>query len=703
MATFSEALSTLDRAQLRALIRTRPDAFFPTPPTRASLATRLSLPASTARALRALNAADLRTLERLADLGAELEGVDATAGGIGDVGDTSRLRERALVYGPTSCLRIAPGALSALPFGWRISDEVPADALAKVADLPARQRRVLETLAASGGVGTTKAAAPDAPPDSPVAQLIAAGLLVRVDASTVRLPRPVREALAGGTPRTYPLTEPATADVNQANVDEAAAGYGLEFVRQTRQLVTELLSTPVGLNKDGTVGVRASAALGKRLGFDPSLAITVGESAGLVGRGVVDDTDALAATTEALRWLEEPLANQWVILLAGWLASPWRADSQGKLFSKEAYAPELRHARWAVLEAGGNTERLLYLHPLAASGMSQETIDAVTDEGIAVGALARAPQLAPSSPLAELLCDGDVASAAKALVPPEVTEVIAQADMTILTPGPLAPEAARFLERMAQLESPGLASVWRVSEATLRRALDGGLTAGALHEWLAEHTIGDVPQGLSFLIDDVARSHGAIRAGSALSYIRSDDPALTAQAAERVGARLLAPTVAVSQLALPRLLAQLRAAGLQPTAEDSQGVELAAVPEPALVPATPSQIPRPRALRDAEADRLVERLLADAGTRDTARPGAAGGAADGATDGAASGDTLETLRAAARGRRHVRLGYVDKNGRGATLTALPLSVHAGEVDVLDEATDKVVRVALPRITRVVLA
>ena len=49
------------------------------------------------------------------------------------------------------------------------------------------------------------------------------------------------------------------------------------------------------------------------------------------------------------------------------------------------------------------------------------------------------------------------------------------------------------------------------------------------------------------------------------------------------------------------------------------------------------------------------------------------------------------------------VGFVDKQGRGRTLTVLPLSVTAGQVDALDEAADRVVRIALPRITKVVLA
>ena len=87
MSTFPEYLHSLDDDQLRALIRSRPDAFFPTPPSSGSLATRLSLPGSASRALRQLSAADLAVLEKLADAGAELDPVDASG-----FGDAAHLR-----------------------------------------------------------------------------------------------------------------------------------------------------------------------------------------------------------------------------------------------------------------------------------------------------------------------------------------------------------------------------------------------------------------------------------------------------------------------------------------------------------------------------------------------------------------------------------------------------------------------------------
>ena len=682
MSTFPEFLQSLSDDQLRLLIRTRPDAFFPTPPSAGSLATRLGLPGSASRALRQLTAADLAVLERLADAGAELDPVDA-----GELGDVAHLRELALVFGPVEALRISPGTLTALPPGWRVTDTLPEGAAEALDALPARERKVLETLASSGGVGTTSAAGPDADPSAPVAKLLAAGLLVRVDANTVRLPRPVRDAMRGIAPREFPLEAPALPEVDQAAVDEAATSQGLDAVRQMRQLVMALMDAPVALNKDGTVGVRAAANLEKELGFDPRLLVTIGEAAGLIGRGNVDDEDVLAATRDALTWIDATLSDQWAILMVGWAASPWRTDTGAKLLSADMHAPAVRHARLTILRHAGRTDQLLFHAPLEASGFSPQLIQAVVDEAQFVGALAGTPQPAQSSPLLALLGNEDVAAAAKELVPASVDTLIAQGDMTMLAPGPLEPDMASFLERIAELESPGLASVWRVTEASVRRGLDGGLTAEEVHAWLGRHVMGEVPQAIAFLIDDTARTHGAIRAGSALSYIRSADPALIATAAERCNLRVLAPTVAVSDQPLTKLMAQLRAAGMQPTAEDNTGATLNMAPEPALVAATPSTLPRTPKATEEQVEAIVSKLRADSGSD-----------AD-----AGAGDIFETLRAAARAKRHVAVGFVDKQGRGRTLTVLPLSVSAGQVDALDEAEDRVVRIALPRITKVVLA
>lgn len=695
MNVLHSALTAMPDEQLRAIIRNRPDATFPPPPTLGALATRLALPGSISRALRRLTAADIAVLEVLGDLGAELDPVARGRLDLPcDVGAAlERLRAHALVVGPDEALRVAPGVLSALPDGWRILDPAPDDLDAKLGSVSARQRQVLETLAASGSVGTTRGAAPDADPDLPVPSLIALGLLVRVNSTTVRLPRPVREALRGGRSRTYPLRpRPVVAPPEPSLVDASSTAAGLEFVRLTRRLITRLVQSPVELNKDGSVGVRAAAALRTDLGADPALPVTVGEAAGLVGRGPVDgDVDTLAVTRDGLEWLDLALPAQWAILIAGWLASPWTASEKGRLLEDSTKVPEARTARLGVLRCflRGRVSHedleadLHHFLPILASGLSPEYIDAVVREGHLVGALAH-DTAAP--PLKEFLNGGEIAAATAQLVPPEVTNVIPQADMTILAPGPLSPEMTGVLESFAELDSPGVASLYRVTEASVRAALNNGRTATELKKWLTDHAVGEVPQPIAFLIDDTARRHGALRAGTVASYVRSEDEGLLTQAAGKVPQlRIIAPTVAVSELRLSEVLGRLRAQGFQPAAEDSTGATLIRGPEPRLVAPTPSTIPRERSVGEAHVAAVMAAL------------------SSGADDEPAAGEAVSTLQAAARSRRHVVVGYVDKEGRGRTRTVLPLTVTAGQVDALDENTDTVVRIPLPRITKVVLA
>ena len=99
-------------------------------------------------------------------------------------------------------------------------------------------------------------------------------------------------------------------------------------------------------------------------------------------------------------------------------------------------------------------------------------------------------------------------------LPAPVDHVLVQADLTVVAPGPLEVELAREMALVADVESAGAATVYRVTEATVRRALDAGRSAAELHELFRSRSRTPVPQALTYLVDDVARRHGALRAGS---------------------------------------------------------------------------------------------------------------------------------------------------------------------------------------------
>ena len=167
----------------------------------------------------------------------------------------------------------------------------------------------------------------------------------------------------------------------------------------------------------------------------------------------------------------------------------------------------------------------------------------------------------------------DAVRALDALLPAPVDHVLVQADLSVVVPGPPEPELAAELDVIAEQESAG--SVHRVTAASVRRALDVGYSAADLHALFKRRSRTPVPQALTYLIDDAARKHGGLRAGSAGGYLRSDDEALIAEVlADRrlsvLGLRRLAPTVLVSPYQVSRLLGALRDAGFAPVAEDAR-------------------------------------------------------------------------------------------------------------------------------------
>ena len=208
---------------------------------------------------------------------------------------------------------------------------------------------------------------------------------------------------------------------------------------------------------------------------------------------------------------------------------------------------------------------MIWRRPRWSARLQPEPVAHLLAEAHALGIVGRG---AISTPARALIADGAdaaVANMAKVL-PAPIDHFLLQADLTIVVPGPLHRDLADELGAVAAVESAGAAMVYRVSEASIRHALDTGRSAGALHAFFARHSKTTVPQGLTYLIDDVARRHGQLRVGMAASFVRCEDPTLLAQAiaapaAQRLGLRLLAPTVAVSQAPIADVLAVLRTRG----------------------------------------------------------------------------------------------------------------------------------------------
>ena len=349
-----------------------------------------------------------------------------------------------------------------------------------------------------------------------------------------------------------------------------------------------------------------------------------------------------APTVAADRFVESPTAAKWHLLASTWLDLPGRPSLIGSrgpdgkpyaalsdsLFSTAA--PLDRRLLLDVLadlppgagvDATEASRAMIWRRPRWAVRLQPGPVGDLLTEAHALGMVGRGAIATPARALLAGEPPDDVVKAMDKVLPKPIDHFLLQADLTVIVPGPLERELAEQLAAVASVESAGAAMVYRISEASIRRALDTGRTAGELHALFARHSKTPVPQGLTYLIDDVARRHGQLRVGMAASFVRCEDAALLAQAvtspaAEQLEMRLLAPTVAVSQAPISEVLAALRDAGFAPAAEDSTGTIVDIRARGARVPAPPRRhVRRPHTEPDQPDARRDRRGAAQGGGR----------------------------------------------------------------------------------------
>jgi hypothetical protein len=260
--------------------------------------------------------------------------------------------------------------------------------------------------------------------------------------------------------------------------------------------------------------------------------------------------------------------------------------------------------------------------------------------------------------------------------------------------------------------------VHRVTAGSVRRALDVGYTAGDLHALFKRRSRTPVPQALTYLIDDAARKHGGLRAGSAGAYLRSDDEALLAEVlADRrlsmLALRRIAPTVLVTPLQVARMLGALRDAGFAPVAEDAGGAAVLSRPKVRrAAPRTPmvsrlADQPAPPLLAGPRLAGVVEQIRrGDVATRAARRApvkvlAANGHGVPGLTAVQAHSQAMAVLQQAVREKARVWVGYVDSHGSTLSRLVRPVSLSAGYLRAEDDRTETLHTFALHRITAAV--
>ena len=726
MRSFSDYLRRVDDSAFLNLFAARPDLVIPVPPDIASLAVRACSAPSLARAIDSLNQWQFQILEAAAALNEPFTVKNLVA-------ITDKAAEQALAHLITVGLVYPSDDGMRLPSQLRdvIGNEPAGLGPASMAKLklveidkaPPEAKKVLERLIwgpPRGSVGDIKNPGPG------VAWLLEQKFLVPLDQRTVILPREVGIHLRGGKVHRenfikQPTLSGAKRDERQVNL--AAIANISTVLRWVEELLNFWADEPADALRAGGLGVRDLKVLSTHLGVDESCTAFITELAYLSSLISIDADDRIMPSNKFDIWLMQTPADRWQVLASQWLITSRVSGLVGRADSKNVatLGPELdrvnaakvRALTLAILsenpgtapDAASFNEVLTWRAPVRRNSSLQEELASWTlREAEWLGITG---QGAISTYGVEFLTGNDL-SLINADLPKTVDHILIQSDNTAIAPGPLEHEISQQLAIMAEIESRGGATVYRFSEATIRRALDHGKTGDEIKAFLTKTSKTPMPQPLEYLIADVAKKHGKLRVGNTTSFVRCEDTALISQIMndkrlEILALRRIAPEVVICDHDATDTMRVLREAGYLPAGESASGIMLTGPranraltkPRPPRVigeievPTNENLNAAIRAIRTGEKSTHKQTHLRQAANE-----------ALGALPRTTANETMDLVNKYIVEEKSLSIGYADNNGSVTHRIIDPIRVSAGALIARDHATGEVQSFRIPRITGV---
>jgi hypothetical protein len=719
--SYADYLRSLDDAALIALFESRSDLTSPVPPDIASLAVRASSIPSLVRAVDSLNRWQLQVLEAAAVLAEPFTEKELLAHTDKSAKFAlSALVDRALIYIGHDGYRLPNNVREIL--GNEVAGLGPAAPkklkLKDLANAPTASKKVLEAMV----WGPPRGAVADVKKPNPgLKWLLDEGFVSPVNQQTVVLHREVALYLRGNkVHRDLQIQEPQLEGriVDQKNLQLAAISNVTTFLRWIEEVLNFWGQDSPSALKAGGVGVRDLRDLSAHLGVEIECASFIIEVAYISGLVTIDPDDRILPTNQFDIWLAQSASTKWENLVSAWLITS-RLSGLGTA----PMGPELDRSNAAIIRRnvlallGENQSLAPTFDSLLAAlrwrlpyrrtgGIPSEYLTWMLREAEWLGLTGQGAL----SHYARLILAGEDLGALDAELPATVDHILIQSDNTAIAPGPLEHDLSQELDLIADIESRGAATVFRFSEASLRRGLDHGRTGEEILAFLKATSKTPVPQPLEYLVGDISKKHGKLRVGNAASFIRCEDTSLITQIikdkrVDALGLRRIAPEVLICTHDADDAINILRAAGYLPAAEDSQGLLLTG----RRISRAQTKARPPRIVGEFE---VPERSQLETAVR-TIRTGEKSSAkqstlrdisqeALGSLPRTSANETLELLTKHLRENpnKPLSIGYADNNGLVSHRIIDPLKISAGSLMARDHATDEVLTFRIPRITGV---
>ena len=712
--SFADELRARSDAAIQQLFELRPDLVTPLPSDFSALAARANSTPSLIRALENLNKWQIDLITAMCVLNepfAKSEILTITDKSAAE--ELDALLSRGLIYEDGKKFRIVGNLRNLIgdePAG--LGPRLPANLTVDyslLATAPEGAMVILERLMwgpPRGEIGNLKK------PTPAIAWLLERHFLLAMDSKTVVLPREVAIHLRGGIViREVNASAPELTGTarKEREIDRAAIANVSTFLRWCEELAHNWSDEPPTALRSGGLGVRDLKRTAEHLGVDENCAAFVAELLFISGLIVIDTDDQILPTTNFDIWLTRELEERWHGLVSLWIETSRVSGLIGKVESKNVapLGPELDRAGVPALRR--SVLKILQSHPeldpdknsfasvikwISPQRFNQDYVEWTLREAEWLGITGQGA----ISSFGNSLLNGAEELGLQAALPKPVDHILIQADNSAVAPGPLTIEISNMIGTIADIESRGGATVYRFSEASIRRGLDHGQTGEAIKEFLKKTSKTPIPQPLEYLIADVAKRHGKLRIGSSNTYLRCEDEGLIAQilhdtSLDHLRMRKLAPQVLITDVDLHEAITALREAGYMPASENSTGILISAPtvrraksrPKPPRILSeigTPTQTVLTSAVR---ALRAGERATSHK-PRDVPRTTA--------------NQTLELLHQFIEDQTTLTIGYADTNGGVSNRVIDPISISLGTLLAKDHTTGEVQTFRIPRITGV---